>query len=55
MGRQSQQKHEEEHKIIIVNDMEYIFHLIDESSKPVIICGAVIKNSKTLEDVIFLS
>ena len=44
-----------EHKNINENDLEKISLLIEQSSKPVIICGAGIKNSKTQNEVIFLS
>ena len=44
-----------QHNNINENDMEKIIHLIEQSSKPVIICGAGIKNSKTQDDVILLS
>ena len=44
-----------EHKKINENDLEKISLLIEQSSKPVIICGAGIKNSKTQNEVILLS
>ncbi|SVB39287.1 uncharacterized protein METZ01_LOCUS192141, partial [marine metagenome] len=44
-----------EHKNINENDLEKISLLIEQSSKPVIICGAGIKNSKTQNEVILLS
>jgi len=37
------------------NDLEKIISLIEQSSKPVIICGAGIKNSKSQENIILLS
>ena len=44
-----------EPKKINENDLEKIISLIEQSSKPVIICGAGVKNSKTSDKVIFLS
>ena len=44
-----------EPKKINENDLEKITSLIEQSSKPVIICGAGVKNSKTSDKVIFLS
>jgi len=44
-----------EHKNINENDLEKISLLIEQSSKPVIICGAGIKNSETQNEVILLS
>ena len=37
------------------NDLERIISLIEESSKPVIVCGAGVKNSKTQDEIILLS
>ena len=44
-----------ENKKINENDLEKIISLIDESSKPVIVCGAGVKNSKTQEEIVILS
>ena len=44
-----------ESKKINENDLEKIIALIQNSSKPVIICGAGVKNSKTQDQVILLS
>ncbi|MDC0057932.1 thiamine pyrophosphate-binding protein [Pelagibacteraceae bacterium] len=44
-----------ETKKINTNDLEKIIFFIDQSSKPVIICGAGVKNSKTQEEIIMLS
>ena len=44
-----------ENKKINENDLEKIISLIDESSKPVIVCGAGVKNSKTQEEIVTLS
>ena len=44
-----------EPKKINENDLEKIISLIEQSSKPVIICGAGVKNSKTSDKVILLS
>ena len=37
------------------NDLEKIISLIEQSSKPVIICGAGVKNSKTSDEIVLLS
>ena len=42
-------------KKINENDLEKIISLIDQSSKPVIVCGAGVKNSKTQKEIIHLS
>ena len=42
-------------KKIEENDLEKIISLINQSSKPVIVCGAGVKNSKTQDDIIVLS
>ena len=44
-----------ETKKINENDLEKIIYLIDQSSKPVIVCGAGVKNSKTQKEIIYLS
>ena len=44
-----------ETKKINENDLEKIISLIDQSSKPVIVCGAGVKNSKTQKEIIYLS
>ena len=44
-----------ESKKIKANDLEKIISLIQTSSKPVIICGAGVKNSKTQNQIILLS
>ena len=44
-----------ETKKINENDLEKIISLIDQSSKPVIVCGAGVKNSKTQKEIIHLS
>ena len=44
-----------ESKKINENDLEKIIALIQNSSKPVIICGAGVKNSKTQDQIILLS
>ena len=44
-----------EPKKINQNDLERIIYLIEQSSKPVIICGAGVKNSKTQDEIILLS
>jgi len=44
-----------ESKKINENDLEKIIALIQNSSKPVIICGAGVKNSKTQDQLILLS
>ena len=44
-----------ENKKINENDLEKIISLIDQSSKPVIVCGAGVKNSRTQEEIITLS
>ena len=44
-----------ENKKIKENDLEKIISLINQSSKPVIVCGAGVKNSKTQDDIIVLS
>tara|TARA_Y100001970_G_C14244095_1_gene866848 strand:- start:2038 stop:3732 length:1695 start_codon:yes stop_codon:yes gene_type:complete len=44
-----------ESKNIKIEDLEKIIYLIENSSKPVIICGAGVKNSKTQDDMILLS
>ena len=44
-----------ENKKINENDLEKIISLINQSSKPVIVCGAGVKNSKTQDDIIVLS
>ena len=44
-----------ETKKINENDLEKIIYLIDQSSKPVIVCGAGVKNSKTQKEIIHLS
>ena len=44
-----------ETKKINQNDLDKIISLIDQSSKPVIICGAGVKNSRTQEEIIKLS
>lgn len=44
-----------ENKKIQENDLEKIISLINQSSKPVIVCGAGVKNSKTQDDIIVLS
>ena len=44
-----------ENKKIEENDLEKIISLINQSSKPVIVCGAGVKNSKTQDDIIVLS
>ena len=44
-----------ENKNINQNDLERIITLIQNSSKPVIICGAGVKNTKTQDEVILLS
>ena len=40
---------------IRILDLERIISLIEESSKPVIVCGAGVKNSKTQDEIILLS
>ena len=42
-------------KKIEENDLEKIISLINQSSKPVIVCGAGVKNSKTQDEIIVLS
>ena len=44
-----------ENKKIEENDLEKIISLINQSLKPVIVCGAGVKNSKTQDDIIVLS
>ena len=44
-----------ETKKINENDLEKIIYLIDQSSKPVIVCGAGVKNSNTQKEIIHLS
>ena len=44
-----------ENKKIKENDLEKIISLINLSLKPVIVCGAGVKNSKTQDDIIVLS
>ena len=44
-----------ETKKINENDLEKIISLIDQSSKPVIICGAGVKNSNSQKEIIHLS
>ena len=44
-----------ETKKINENDLEKIISLIDQSSKPVIVCGAGVKNSNTQKEIIYLS
>ena len=44
-----------ENKKIKENDLEKIISLINQSSKPVIVCGAGVKNSKTQDEIIVLS
>jgi len=44
-----------ENKKIEENDLEKIISLINQSSKPVIVCGAGVKNSKTQDEIIVLS
>jgi len=44
-----------ESKKINENDLEKIISLIQTSSKPVIICGAGVKNSKTQDQILLLS
>ena len=44
-----------ENKKIEENDLEKIISLINQSSKPVIVCGAGVKNSKTQNEIIVLS
>jgi len=44
-----------ENKKIQENDLEKIISLINQSSKPVIVCGAGVKNSKTQDEIIVLS
>ena len=44
-----------ESKKINENDLEKIISLIQSSSKPVIICGAGVKNSKTQDQILLLS
>ena len=44
-----------ENKKIQENDLEKIISLINQSLKPVIVCGAGVKNSKTQDDIIVLS
>ena len=44
-----------EHKKINQNDLETIISLIEQASKPVIICGAGVKNSRTQDEIILLS
>ena len=44
-----------ENKKIEENDLEKIISLINQSSKPVIVCGAGVKNSKTQDEIIMLS
>ena len=44
-----------ENKKIKENDLEKIISLINQSLKPVIVCGAGVKNSKTQDDIIVLS
>jgi len=44
-----------ETKKINENDLEKIISLIDQSSKPVIVCGAGVKNSNTQKEIIHLS
>ena len=44
-----------ENKNVNINDLEKIFSLIEHSTKPVIICGAGVKNSKTQDESILLS
>ncbi|MDB0003129.1 thiamine pyrophosphate-binding protein [Alphaproteobacteria bacterium] len=44
-----------ESKKINENDLEKIIALIQSSSKPVIICGAGVKNSKTQDQILLLS
>ncbi|MDA0968262.1 MAG: thiamine pyrophosphate-binding protein [Proteobacteria bacterium] len=44
-----------ENKKIEEDDLEKIISLINQSSKPVIVCGAGVKNSKTQDDIIMLS
>ena len=48
-------KNKIEPKKINENDLGKIISLIEQSSKPVIICGAGVKNSKTSDKVILLS
>jgi len=44
-----------ENKKINEDDLEKIISLIDQSLKPVIVCGAGVKNSKTQEEIVILS
>ena len=44
-----------ENKKIEENDLKKIISLINQSSKPVIVCGAGVKNSKTQDEIIVLS
>lgn len=44
-----------ENKKIEENDLEKIISLINQSLKPVIVCGAGVKNSKTQDEIIVLS
>ena len=44
-----------ENKNVNNNDLEKIFSLLEHSTKPVIICGAGVKNSKTQDEAILLS
>lgn len=44
-----------ENKKIQENDLEKIISLINQSLKPVIVCGAGVKNSKTQDEIIVLS
>jgi len=44
-----------ENKKIEENDLEKIISLINQSSKPVIVCGAGVKNSKTQDEIKVLS
>ena len=37
------------------NDLERVISIIEQSSKPVIVCGAGVKNSKTHDEIILLS
>jgi len=44
-----------DNKKINENDLKKIISLIEQSSKPVIVCGAGVKNSKTQREIIHLS
>jgi len=44
-----------DNKKINENDLKKIISLIEQSSKPVIVCGAGVKNSKTQKEIIHLS